>query len=591
MKLRMKKSFLNIMSMLIILTLLGTACVSADSDIPELPTNIEIMEKIIEGIGSNADYSLSKEVDKEGRLIEIIVIIGNEIQTTIIKYKDDGTYKMITDSEFTEPPARSLYNQNNSDGSNFPDVDNSHYANEIDTLNNSGIISGDENGNFRPNDGITRAEIAAILCRAIGISEETAHSEEMKSKNYFTDVVTDHWAAGYINAAFDFGAINGYGGGIFAPDEYVTNEQVIKMLVASWGYTEEAESLGGYPNGYMEIAHKYGVLDTVSFNYGNASKRWVVSMFVYGVLEKLPILEAAEQKPMPPVIEPIAFEEEKKPLSEYQNSEPNDIISILKRITPESAKYEEKIYFSLSNNAENFPFYTDGNNIVFRDMVEGKRISMSIAKDNSKENYAVFSVTEAERNLELANLPSGEWEFYCSIIDGAVKDTYICSLEKANSELSLLSNMFRAVTLNAQPEITEDRTPLVLSNSVPDSVSPFTIQTTTDNDEKILLSIDCSEILTDEDFFEYNINTLDSPVEFIAEGRIDGRGTKIESVIIETAKPNTSYHFSISARNEYGNSKNLKGTITFTLENNEADFILECDYIDVTFGRYEITDY
>jgi hypothetical protein len=140
----------------------------------------------------------------------------------------------------------------------FSDVDEkSGYAEEVIALTDSGIIQGDDNGDFRPEDEITRAEFAAVLCRAIGIEDE-ANTKLIKNKNYFTDVPSEHWAAGYINAAYDFGAINGVGAGIFMPESPVTNEQVIKMLIAAWGYTLEAEALGGYPNGYMEVAHNKG---------------------------------------------------------------------------------------------------------------------------------------------------------------------------------------------------------------------------------------------------------------------------------------------------------------------------------------------
>ena len=43
-------------------------------------------------------------------------------------------------------------------------------------------------------------------------------------------------------------------------------------------YTEEAEELGGYPNGYMAIAQQFGVTDSVLINYRLASRRWVVSV-------------------------------------------------------------------------------------------------------------------------------------------------------------------------------------------------------------------------------------------------------------------------------------------------------------------------
>lgn len=240
---------------------------------------------------------------------------------------------------------------------NFSDVyETSGYAEEVTVLTDSGIIQGNDNGNFRPQDEITRAEFAAVLCRAMGVEDE-AKTVDMKTQNYFTDVPSEHWASGYINAAYDFGAINGVGSELFMPESPVTNEQVIKMLVASWGYALEAESLGGYPDGYMEIAHRYGVLDAISFNYGNASKRWVVSLFVYGVIEKLPVSESAEKKPAPPISpQGNPNVEKKEPLSEYNGKLPDDPISILKRVTAQSAKYEETAFIFMSTEISSLPF-------------------------------------------------------------------------------------------------------------------------------------------------------------------------------------------------------------------------------------------
>ena len=75
----------------------------------------------------------------------------------------------------------------------------------------------------------------------------------------FTDVPAAHWAAGYVAAAADAGFLNGYGDGRFGPSSPVTYEQLVKMLLAAWGYTEQAEAAGGYPGGYEAVAETLGV--------------------------------------------------------------------------------------------------------------------------------------------------------------------------------------------------------------------------------------------------------------------------------------------------------------------------------------------
>ena len=465
----------------------------------------------------------------------------------------------------------------------FPDVDNSHYVHEVDVLNENGIMQGDENGNFRPNDEITRAEFAAVLCRAIG-AEEAAKSATMINLNCFTDVPSTYWAAGYINAAHYYSIINGVGDGFFMPEQAVTNEQVIKMLVSAWGYGDEAEELGGYPNGYMEIADKYGVLDTVSFHYGNASKRWVVSMFVCGALEKLPATERKEQSY---VITPIEKTSEKKePMSEYGNGEPEDIVSVLKKITPESAKYEETAYIRPFNKPDLYPFYIDGNNIVYRDIIGTRKVRIGIGKEGKKEGFEVF-LTESQCVLNFADLETSEWQFSCTILDGSVKDEYQSDLTKSNEGLSFSGSMWRFTTLHVVPQVITNRTPVSFSNSTNNPNIPFNMRATVNEDGKIVFYMDCSTVLSDEQFFHYSINT-DYPV---ADGRIDGNGAKIEPIIIEGAEPTTLHYFQAFVQSQYIDCIGLKGEITFTLKNGEVDFLFDGNYIDTVCIGNEILDY
>ncbi len=175
---------------------------------------------------------------------------------------------------------------------------------EVDILNKNGIIVGDPDGNLRENDEITRAEFAAVLCRAMGCEEEASHAE-LKQKSYFPDVPAEHWASGYINFAYENGAINGFTDGKFYPEEKVTNEQAVKMLIGAWGYGNEAEQNGGYPDGYLKIAKENGIFNAIEFDNKNASKRWVASVFMYGVLS-MPSKNPVVNPPIKTV--PIHFE-------------------------------------------------------------------------------------------------------------------------------------------------------------------------------------------------------------------------------------------------------------------------------------------
>ena len=93
----------------------------------------------------------------------------------------------------------------------------SWYNTAVSTLSSMGIITGYPDGTFRPNAAITRAEFAAIASRFERLTEGT------KS---FSDVPSSHWAAKYINFAATRGWVNGYADGTFRPNNSITRAEV-----------------------------------------------------------------------------------------------------------------------------------------------------------------------------------------------------------------------------------------------------------------------------------------------------------------------------------------------------------------------------
>lgn len=125
--------------------------------------------------------------------------------------------------------------------SSFPDVDeNAAYVEAAEFLCDLGVMEGDDQGNFNPNKCVTRAEMAAILCRMLG--EDIT---EAKSGISFTDVPESHWANAYISKAAELGIVEGDGNGVFGPSDAVTYEQAITMVIRAIGLSEDATALGG----------------------------------------------------------------------------------------------------------------------------------------------------------------------------------------------------------------------------------------------------------------------------------------------------------------------------------------------------------
>lgn len=104
---------------------------------------------------------------------------------------------------------------------NFKDVAaGSWYNRAISTLAKAGILLGDENGNFRPNDSITRAEMATIIARFDKLTE---------TGKTFTDI-KGHWAQEAIEMAATKGWLNGYPDGSFHPNNAITRAETFKMI-------------------------------------------------------------------------------------------------------------------------------------------------------------------------------------------------------------------------------------------------------------------------------------------------------------------------------------------------------------------------
>lgn len=163
----------------------------------------------------------------------------------------------------------------------FPDVsDSAFYATAVETLADLGILQGDSHGNFNPNNTITRAEAATIVCRMLGVESEAKTLKTSK----FSDVSSNHWAVGYISKAAELGIIDGYGNGKFGPSDSVTKQQIIKMLVCAWGYEEEAKNTGGWPSGYTQLAVHLQIADNVSSIDPGSAIRSDVAIWVYNTL-------------------------------------------------------------------------------------------------------------------------------------------------------------------------------------------------------------------------------------------------------------------------------------------------------------------
>ncbi len=137
----------------------------------------------------------------------------------IIKHRDNGWYTVVTGQK------------------TFIDLRNHWARKDIERLASRLIVTGKDSDTFDPGGKVTRAEFAALLVRALGITDGT-------DKRVFSDV-SGEWYAEAVNSAAVAGLINGYRDGTFRPYQEITREEIAVMVsrtVRFAGYPSDSGS-------------------------------------------------------------------------------------------------------------------------------------------------------------------------------------------------------------------------------------------------------------------------------------------------------------------------------------------------------------
>ena len=157
----------------------------------------------------------------------------------------------------------------------FSDLTDSETVLAAETLRLMGALDGFEDGTYRPDQPLTRAQFCKIVVYAMNGESELGLYDTI---TVFPDVKGSHWAAAYVNmAAKGKGVIAGFPDGRFHPEEVVTAGQAVTILLRLLDYQDE--NIGGvWPASYMAVAQKIGLLDgietsgTAVLNRGQAAR-------------------------------------------------------------------------------------------------------------------------------------------------------------------------------------------------------------------------------------------------------------------------------------------------------------------------------
>ena len=163
--------------------------------------------------------------------------------------------------------------------STFEDIADTDYAKAIETLTALGVVNGYEDGTYRPEKTVTRAEMAKLLVEILGYGNLVAGS-----KSNFTDT-QGHWADAWIALAAGKGIVIGTGEGKFTPDRTVSYDEAITMVVRALGYTDSSNELKNmtWPTNFKVKAAELDLLDGVKLGAG--ADRGGVAQLLFNALE------------------------------------------------------------------------------------------------------------------------------------------------------------------------------------------------------------------------------------------------------------------------------------------------------------------
>ena len=154
----------------------------------------------------------------------------------------------------------------------------------VDTLVSLGVINGYTDGSFKPNDTVTRAEMAKMIyVLRTGNSDASAYNDDYST---FADI-KGHWARGYVKYCQSLGIIAGQSATKFAPDQTVTAQEAAKMLLVTLGYDAQKAGLVGttWAAKTNALADENGLLEDVNTSFTGPCPRQYAAQLIYNAID------------------------------------------------------------------------------------------------------------------------------------------------------------------------------------------------------------------------------------------------------------------------------------------------------------------
>lgn len=154
------------------------------------------------------------------------------------------------------------------------------YVNSLRKLNAFTLYDGDTF--FEDEKAVTRYEAAKAIVDIVGYAD---HQTAGNVGSLFFDVPNYYEYAGDISLAVSLGFMNGVGNGLFEPEKEILKLHFLKSLLIAAGHNWEVEKRGGYPNGYIDVAERLGLLKHFQGDLNNVMTRGEMVKVLYHFLD------------------------------------------------------------------------------------------------------------------------------------------------------------------------------------------------------------------------------------------------------------------------------------------------------------------
>ncbi len=159
------------------------------------------------------------------------------------------------------------------------DVDGHKYEKAIRFIYEKGIVSGYEDGSYKPNNVLNRAELLKIVVEGVYDNEFKAYS----GTNCFSDVPADAWFTPYVCFAKAEGMIEGYGDGTFRPSNTITVVETTKIAMEVFGYEYPEDAL--WYKGLMKEASDMNFLPLDFYSVSQDMSRALMADMITRILK------------------------------------------------------------------------------------------------------------------------------------------------------------------------------------------------------------------------------------------------------------------------------------------------------------------